>query len=167
MKDGDNLKPDEFKNSLGVIDVHPISLENCINADDHFETFDEFARIKKECCAEKVFPIGVDKPDVEIIEGTAKERPVLIKSEIVDIEIGEEDSSEYGDGQELSKVKSEVDTNWTREEDKVILEILRSETRHDLTLSRIKQVLPHRSEAEIRDRFQNLVNLLQKIASAT
>ncbi|CAG4947800.1 unnamed protein product [Colias eurytheme] len=54
--------------------------------------------------------------------------------------------------------------NWTREEDKTMLEVLKGEGGSDKVLVRICKLLPHRSQSEVKERFCHVMNLLQQMA---
>ncbi|XP_047510168.1 uncharacterized protein LOC125053033 [Pieris napi] len=59
--------------------------------------------------------------------------------------------------------KSEV-KSWTREEDKTMLEVLKGEGGSDKVLVRVCELLPHRSQTEVKERFCHVMNLLQQMA---
>lgn len=54
-------------------------------------------------------------------------------------------------------------TTWTKEEDKVILKMFQQECATERILYMIRQQLPQRSVEQIQNRFQTLMNLLQKM----
>lgn len=54
---------------------------------------------------------------------------------------------------------------WTRDEDKIILETLQKEGGKDSAFIRISELLESRSIVQIKERFQTLMNLLQKMTS--
>lgn len=60
----------------------------------------------------------------------------------------------------VSKEKS----NWTRDEDKTMLQVLKGEPGSELIFCRIRELLPHRSVSEIKERFCHVMNLLQQMA---
>lgn len=57
-----------------------------------------------------------------------------------------------------------IDNSWKRDEDKTMLEMLQGHTGSEELFCRIKQVLPHRSILEIKERFFHVMELLQKMA---
>ncbi|GBP68606.1 hypothetical protein EVAR_83694_1 [Eumeta japonica] len=61
------------------------------------------------------------------------------------------------------QVKTES-SSWTRDEDKTMLQILKGEAGSDQIFGKIREVLPHRSLTDIRERFQHVVSLLQQMA---
>lgn len=56
--------------------------------------------------------------------------------------------------------------SWSREEDKIILETFQREESKEEAFARISEKLSDRSVAQIRQRFQTLMELLQKMATA-
>lgn len=54
--------------------------------------------------------------------------------------------------------------NWTRDEDKTMLQVLKGEASSEKVFGRIRELLPHRSETEIKDRFCHVMTLLQQMA---
>lgn len=76
-------------------------------------------------------------------EDTAKARPAKIDATVSD----------------ESLVRS-----WTREEDKTMLEVLKGEASSEQVFGRIRELLPHRSVTEIKERFCHVMNLLQQMA---
>lgn len=62
------------------------------------------------------------------------------------------------------EVKKEVKSNWTRDEDKTMLQVLKGEPGSELIFCRIRELLPHRSVKEIKERFCHVMNLLQQMA---
>lgn len=54
--------------------------------------------------------------------------------------------------------------SWTRDEDKTMLQILQGEAGSEEIFCRIRELLPHRSITEIKDRFFHVMNLLQQMA---
>uniref|UniRef100_A0A1B6D7L8 Myb-like domain-containing protein n=2 Tax=Clastoptera arizonana TaxID=38151 RepID=A0A1B6D7L8_9HEMI len=71
----------------------------------------------------------------------------------------------------FSEGKKDISTqemyNWTKEEDKIILQAFQLEGDTKATLMKINQLLPLRSIEEIQKRFQVLLQLLQRMTSAT
>ncbi|CAG5029871.1 unnamed protein product [Parnassius apollo] len=74
---------------------------------------------------------------------------------------------------DIVKVKqAKVDTapakvelkSWTREEDKIMLQVLKGEAGSEQVFGRIRELLPHRSATEIKERFCHVMNLLQQMA---
>ncbi|XP_045452467.1 uncharacterized protein LOC123661555 [Melitaea cinxia] len=62
---------------------------------------------------------------------------------------------------DVPKVQSR---NWTRDEDKTMLEVLKGEPGSEQVFCRIRELLPHRTTIEIKERFCHVMNLLQKMA---
>lgn len=56
------------------------------------------------------------------------------------------------------------DNKWTRDEDKVMLQILQGEARSDALFCKIRKVLPHRSMSDIKERFLYVINLVQQMS---
>lgn len=54
--------------------------------------------------------------------------------------------------------------SWTRDEDKTMLEVLKGEPGSEQVFCRIRELLPHRTTIEIKERFCHVMNLLQKMA---
>ncbi|CAK1553028.1 unnamed protein product [Leptosia nina] len=65
---------------------------------------------------------------------------------------------------EEKKPKDAKAKNWTREEDKTMLEVLKGEGGSDKVLLRICELLPHRSQSEVKERFCHVMNLLHQMA---
>ncbi|KAJ2948350.1 hypothetical protein O0L34_g7589 [Tuta absoluta] len=63
-----------------------------------------------------------------------------------------------------TKPKSEAKSNWTRDEDKTILQVLKGEAGSEQVFGRISELLPHRSFTEIQERFNHVMNLVQQMA---
>lgn len=62
-------------------------------------------------------------------------------------------------------VKPEVKSNsWTRDEDKTMLQVLKVEADSELVFGRVRELLPHRSVTEIKERFCHVMTLLQQMA---
>ncbi|KAF5275263.1 hypothetical protein FQA39_LY06923 [Lamprigera yunnana] len=59
------------------------------------------------------------------------------------------------------------DITWTRDEDKIILETMQKEGGKDEAFTKISKILETRSILQIRERFQILMNFLQKLATAS
>lgn len=62
------------------------------------------------------------------------------------------------------KTKTIKQNNWTRDEDKTMLQVLKVEAGSEKVFGRIRELLPHRSETEIKDRFCHVMTLLQQMA---
>ncbi|XP_041984763.1 uncharacterized protein LOC121737220 [Aricia agestis] len=62
------------------------------------------------------------------------------------------------------KIEAKVEKNWTRDEDKTMLEILKGESGSEEVFERIRAVLPHRTISEIKERLHHVLNLLQEMA---
>lgn len=60
--------------------------------------------------------------------------------------------------------KAEIKSNWTRDEDKTMLQVLKGEAGSEQVFRRIRQLLPHRSPAEIKERFCHVMKLLQQMS---
>lgn len=60
--------------------------------------------------------------------------------------------------------KLEKSSSWTRDEDKTMLEVLKGGAGSELMFGRIRELLPHRSSTEIKDRFCHVMTLLQQMA---
>lgn len=56
---------------------------------------------------------------------------------------------------------------WTRDEDKIILETFQKGINKDEAFARIAKSLENRTVSQIKQRFQMLMNLLQKMASTS
>lgn len=152
-------------------DILAMSLPNC-NEDIDFDVIDEFADFKRQF-KENELATETSAPDT-VLENNddcgerqydenvnSSENPVMIKLEVTDIECGENICSETQDN---APIKSENPINsWTRDEDKIILLILREETDPQFTINKIQELLPHRKLDEIKERFENVLNLLQKL----
>lgn len=54
--------------------------------------------------------------------------------------------------------------NWTREEDKTMLQVLKGEAASEEIFVKISNMLPHRSLTEIKERFYHVMNLLHQMA---
>lgn len=54
--------------------------------------------------------------------------------------------------------------NWTRDEDKTMLQVLKGEAASEEIFVKISKMLPHRSLTEIKERFCHVMNLLQQMA---
>lgn len=63
-----------------------------------------------------------------------------------------------------AKLEDVTDNSWKRDEDKTMLEMLQGHTGSEELFCRIKQVLPHRSMLEIKERFFHVMELLQQMA---
>lgn len=66
-------------------------------------------------------------------------------------------------GKKPRDAKIEV-KSWTREEDKTMLQVLKGEGGSEKVLVRVCELLPHRSQTEVRERFCHVMNLLQQMA---
>ncbi|XP_023951253.2 uncharacterized protein LOC112055400 [Bicyclus anynana] len=68
----------------------------------------------------------------------------------------------------LKQVKEEVpkieNKSWTRDEDKTMLEVLKGEPGSELVFIRIRELLPHRTTKEIKERLCHVMSLLQQMA---
>ncbi|PZC83082.1 uncharacterized protein LOC110371282 [Helicoverpa armigera] len=60
--------------------------------------------------------------------------------------------------------KKERSCSWTREEDKTMLQVLKGEAGSEQVFGRIRELLPHRSASEIKERFCHVMTLLQQMA---
>lgn len=60
--------------------------------------------------------------------------------------------------------KKERCNSWTRDEDKTMLQVLKGEPGSELVFGRIRELLPHRSTSEIKERFCHVMTLLQQMA---
>lgn len=60
--------------------------------------------------------------------------------------------------------KVEKGNNWTRDEDKTMLQVLKGEAGSEQVFGRIRELLPHRSATEIKERFCHVMTLLQQMA---
>lgn len=54
--------------------------------------------------------------------------------------------------------------NWTRDEDKTMLQVLKGEAGSEKVFGKIRELLPHRSATEIKERFCHVMTLLQQMA---
>ncbi|XP_026743847.1 uncharacterized protein LOC113505377 [Trichoplusia ni] len=54
--------------------------------------------------------------------------------------------------------------SWTRDEDKTMLQVLKGETSSEQVFGRIRELLPHRTHTEIKERFCHVMTLLQQMA---
>lgn len=64
-----------------------------------------------------------------------------------------------------TELKNEIKSNsWTRDEDKTMLEVLKGEADTEQVFMRIRELLPHRSVTEIKERFCHVMTLLQQMA---
>lgn len=63
---------------------------------------------------------------------------------------------------EAKKIESK--SNWTRDEDKTMLQVLKGEAGSEQIFGRIRELLPHKSPTEIKERFCHVMNLLQQMA---
>ncbi|XP_013162595.1 PREDICTED: uncharacterized protein LOC106114065 [Papilio xuthus] len=54
--------------------------------------------------------------------------------------------------------------SWTRDEDKTMLQVLKGEAGSEQVFGRIRELLPHRSATEIKERICHVMNLLQQMA---
>lgn len=162
---GNKANADSHKN-----DILAVSLQN-ISEDVDFGIVDEFADFKRrfkenELVTETSAPDIVSENNETCVENRQdesqnSENPALIKFAVNGIECGENVCSGL---QENVPIKCENPiNNWTREEDKTILLILREETDPQFTISKIQELLPHRKLVEIKERFENVLNLLQKL----
>lgn len=61
---------------------------------------------------------------------------------------------------ELKKARSD----WTRDEDKTMLQVLKGEAGSEQVFCRINQLLPHRSPTEIKERVCHVMTLLHQMA---
>lgn len=61
-------------------------------------------------------------------------------------------------------LKVEKSNSWTRDEDKTMLEVLKGESVSEQVFGRIRELLPHRSATEIKERFCHVMTLLQQMA---
>uniref|UniRef100_A0A146LK59 GON-4-like protein n=1 Tax=Lygus hesperus TaxID=30085 RepID=A0A146LK59_LYGHE len=68
---------------------------------------------------------------------------------------------------DFEQAKSDELKEWTRQEDKMILEAFQREVGTEETFSRIRNLMPARSVDQIQGRFQVLMNLLEKVASGS
>ncbi|CAG9563825.1 unnamed protein product [Danaus chrysippus] len=80
-----------------------------------------------------------------------------------DIALKKNVSTKRDDAIKEDTPKNEV-RSWTREEDKTMLEVLKGEPGSELVFGRIRELLPHRTTAEIKDRFCHVMHLLQQMA---
>ncbi|CAH2042607.1 unnamed protein product, partial [Iphiclides podalirius] len=64
----------------------------------------------------------------------------------------------------IDATAKEETRRWTREEDKTMLEVLKGEASSEQVFGRIRELLPHRSVTEIKERFCHVMNLLHKMA---
>ncbi|XP_075981471.1 uncharacterized protein LOC142980072 [Anticarsia gemmatalis] len=60
--------------------------------------------------------------------------------------------------------KVERSSSWTRDEDKTMLQVLKGEAGSEQVFGRIRELLPHRSPTEIKERFCHVMTLLQQMA---
>ncbi|CAB3242369.1 unnamed protein product [Arctia plantaginis] len=60
--------------------------------------------------------------------------------------------------------KVEKNNSWTRDEDKTMLQVLKGEAGSEQVFGRIRELLPHRSASEIKERFCHVMTLLQQMA---
>ncbi|XP_037962305.2 uncharacterized protein LOC105391412 [Plutella xylostella] len=65
---------------------------------------------------------------------------------------------------ETATEAKEVKSNWTREEDKTMLQVIKGEKVTSQVFARINELLPHRSVTEIKERFFHVMSLLQQMA---
>ncbi|KAJ0173985.1 hypothetical protein K1T71_010131 [Dendrolimus kikuchii] len=65
---------------------------------------------------------------------------------------------------ETNNKKLEIKSNWTRDEDKTMLQVLKGEAGSEQIFCRIRELLPHRSSTEIKERFCHVMTLLQQMA---
>lgn len=65
---------------------------------------------------------------------------------------------------EPKKIEKNEMSSWTREEDKTMLQILKGEAVSEQVFGRIRELLPHRSATEIKERFCHVMTLLQQMA---
>lgn len=56
--------------------------------------------------------------------------------------------------------------DWTREEDRIILQTFQSEGNNEETFKHVAEKLENRSIDQIKNRFFRLINLLQEMAAA-
>lgn len=63
-----------------------------------------------------------------------------------------------------TEIKKETKSNWTREEDKTMLQVLKGEAGSEQVFGRIQESLPHRSFTEIKERFCHVMSLVQEMA---
>ncbi|XP_034835570.1 uncharacterized protein [Maniola hyperantus] len=64
----------------------------------------------------------------------------------------------------LKQITKVENRNWTRDEDKTMLEVLKGEPGSEQVLIRTRELLPHRTPTEIKERFRLVMNLLQQMA---
>ncbi|XP_068620430.1 muscle M-line assembly protein unc-89-like [Battus philenor] len=106
--------------------------------------------------------ITKDKKELEIKENKRE------KKERLDVRSQTCPKKEEMDKVRLTKidaaaVKAET-KSWTRDEDKTMLQVLKGEAGSEQVFGRIKELLPHRSATEIKERFCHVMNLLQQMA---
>lgn len=65
---------------------------------------------------------------------------------------------------EVDTKKAEGKSDWTRDEDKTMLQVLKGEAGSEQIFCRIRELLPHRSSTEIKERFCHVMTLLQQMA---
>ncbi|KAF6198490.1 hypothetical protein GE061_008238 [Apolygus lucorum] len=68
---------------------------------------------------------------------------------------------------DVTQAKSDELKEWTRQEDKMILEAFQREIGTEETFAKIRNLMPIRSVDQIQERFQVLMNLLEKVASGS
>ncbi|XP_063540821.1 uncharacterized protein LOC134749730 [Cydia strobilella] len=98
---------------------------------------------------------NVKKKEKEVLKREKKDKTVITeapKPKIAKIEVT------------ATEIKKEIKSNWTREEDKTMLQVLKGEAGSEQVFGRIQESLPHRSHTEIKERFCHVMSLLQEMA---
>ncbi|XP_049876937.1 uncharacterized protein LOC126374366 [Pectinophora gossypiella] len=114
--------------------------------------------IKTKICKDKKEDLKLEIQKKEKKERTDAKSISIIKKEDVKLKQAKVEASNI----EINK--PEVKGNWTRDEDKTMLQVLKGEAGSEQVFGRISELLPHRSVTEIKERFCHVMNLLQQMA---
>lgn len=158
---------------------------NVMMEEDMIETFDEFnnqrelfikeelkRRDVKDCNSASDTNKESENKSAQKQSNVSNHEPTssyIVKLEIINSDNEDDDMGSGSSMNDVQKTAEEIaqaerEAVWTREEDKIILTILRndSDDEGDLMM-KFKELLPHRSEEEIRTRFRKVMELLKKL----
>ncbi|XP_013137032.1 PREDICTED: uncharacterized protein LOC106102166 [Papilio polytes] len=121
----------------------------------------------------KVKQAKTEVPTVKFeAKSLTKNEDKVISKVNIDTAIKLENKTLTRDEVKITMHKAKIDTasvkieskSWTRDEDKTMLQVLKGEAGSEQVFGRIRQLLPHRSATEIKERFCHVMNLLQQMA---
>lgn len=130
--------------------------------------------LKKDVDAPKTKQARIEAPEnVEVPMKDARNNFAFnVEAKIV-VPVNSESKNDAS-ANEIAKIEASVgveakniqikSNNWTRDEDKTMLQVLKGEAGSEKVFGRIRELLPHRSATEIKERFCHVMTLLQQMA---